>query len=102
MQKMTTMTPSIYEIIFQKFWSEILTILKVLDNPECPVHLELFRPFASEVFGLVYHVHCKHLYVGKMHENGSVYYCQRKWVGGQKKPSICQHMTVAANFRAKK
>ena len=47
---------SIHEInnlkvhIFQKFCSDILTILKVWGKPTYfPVHLELFRQFASEV-----------------------------------------------------
>jgi hypothetical protein len=49
-QKMTSLTPSIYEIICKKviffsFCFNILTIFKVLDNPTVgPVHLELFRP----------------------------------------------------------
>ena len=50
---------SIHEInnlkvhIFHKFCSDILTFLKVLGKPTyCPVHLELFRPFASEVHEL--------------------------------------------------
>ena len=38
---------------FQKICLEMLTIFKVLDNPlKGPVFLELFCPFASEVFGL--------------------------------------------------
>ena len=35
MQKMTSITPSIYktECNFQKFWPEIFTLMKDLDNP---------------------------------------------------------------------
>ena len=50
MQKMTSTTPSIYEIvcllsILLNFCFKILTIFKVLDNPTVgPVHFELFRP----------------------------------------------------------
>ena len=50
MQKMNSITPSIYKTIhqkvfFQKFWSKILTIMKVLaKTTRGPVYLQLFRP----------------------------------------------------------
>jgi hypothetical protein len=49
MQKMTSITPSIYGI-----YSEIETIFKVLCNfTLCPVLLELFCPFTSEILASV-------------------------------------------------
>ena len=45
MQKMTSITPSIFKSIFQNCWPEILTIMKVLaKTTRGPVHLQLFRP----------------------------------------------------------
>ena len=49
-QKMTSITPSIYEIIHLKVFSNIL--LRNLNHFQGPVHLELFCSFASEVLGL--------------------------------------------------
>jgi hypothetical protein len=43
-----------FENIFQKICPEIFMIFKVLTNTiKGPIHLELFRPFASEVLGSI-------------------------------------------------
>ena len=46
MQKISSITPSIYEIIhFESIFQKFFTYFKVLDKPtKGPVHLDLFRP----------------------------------------------------------